>query len=80
MENKRKVARASARFKNRFTALTLGFILAAGGILVKGMGDMVFILFNPPGKIPFRKKIKEIKRSLIARFAGFRGRYKGWIR
>ncbi len=78
MENKRKVARASARFKNRFTALILGFILAAGGILVKGMGDMVFILFKSPKKIPFRKKIKEIKMSLIARFAAFRGHYKGW--
>ena len=79
MENKRKVARASARFKNRFTALTVGFILAAGGILVKGMGDMAFILFKTPKKIPFRKKIKEIKMSLIARFAAFRGHYKGWI-
>jgi rhamnosyltransferase len=79
MENKRKIARASGRFKNRFTALTVGFILVAGGIFVKIMADMVFILFKTPQKIPFPKKIKEIKISLIARFAGFRGRYKGWI-
>lgn len=79
MENKRKIARASARFKSRFTALTIGFILVAGGIFVKVMGDMVFIFFKNPKKISFPKKIKEIKASLIARFAGFRGRYKGWI-
>lgn len=79
MENKRKIARASGRFKNRFVALTVGFILVAGGIFVKIMADMFFILFKTPKKIPFPKKMKEIKTSLMARFAGFWGRYKGWI-
>lgn len=77
MESKRKIARASKRFKYPFTARTAGFALAVGGFVFKFLGDVIYILFKTPG-IPFHKKIKEIKISLLARAAGFRGWYKGW--
>jgi len=81
METKRKVGEAEApfRFKNKCSALIIGFILMTGGIIFKFPGDMIYILFRTPGGIPFSRKIKEIKISLAARVAGFRGRYKGWL-
>lgn len=81
MENKRKVgaAEASSRFKNNFSAIIAGFILMTGGIIFKFLGDMIYILFQSSGGIPFSRKIKEIKISLAARVAGFRGKYKGWL-
>lgn len=81
LENKRKVgaAEASCRFKNKFSAIIAGFILMTGGILFKSFGDMIYILFQSPGGIPFSRKIKEIKISLAARAAGFWGKYKGWL-
>lgn len=81
METKRKVGEAEApvRFKNKFSALIIGFIVMTGGIIFKFLGDMIYILFQSSGRIPFSRKIKEIKISLAARAAGFWGRYKGWL-
>jgi rhamnosyltransferase len=77
MESKRKIARASKRFKHPFNALTAGFALAVGGFVFKFLGDVVYIFFKTP-RIPFTRRIKELKTSLFARAAGFRGWYKGW--
>ena len=79
-EVKLKVAKASARFKNRFSALLWGFVLMKGGMLFKIIGDIGYILFKSPEKIPFSQKIKEIKIAFKARVAGFTGRYLGWLR
>ncbi|MDQ1351162.1 MAG: hypothetical protein QG657_1464 [Acidobacteriota bacterium] len=81
MENKRKVGEAEApfRFKNKYSALIIGFMFMTGGIIFKFFGDMLFIFFRSPRGIPFSRKIKEIKISLAARAAGFWGRYKGWL-
>lgn len=80
MESKRKIGQASGRFKNRMSALFLGFLLIAGGIVVKVTGDIIFILFKQSKPISFSQKVREIKISLIARFASFWGRYKGWLK
>ncbi|MCP5103218.1 MAG: glycosyltransferase family 2 protein [bacterium] len=77
MESKRKIALASGRFKHKFSALTAGFVLISGGIVLKFIGDTIFILFKTRN-MPFSRRIKEIKISLIARIAGFYGHYKGW--
>ena len=80
MENKRKIGQASGRFKNRMSALVLGFLLMTGGIVVKVTGDIFFILFKQSERISFAQKVREIKMSLIARFASFWGRYNGWLK
>jgi len=79
-EIKRKVGKASGRFKNRFSALLLGFFLMKGGMVFKLAGDIGFILFKSPGRIPLPIKLKEIKTAFKARIAGFTGRYMGWLR
>lgn len=78
MESKRKIGRASGRFKNKFTALLMGFLLMKAGIAVKTSGDIFFILFKQKN-LSFSRKLKEIKISLISRCASFWGRYKGWL-
>jgi succinate dehydrogenase/fumarate reductase cytochrome b subunit len=80
MENKRKIGQASGRFKNRISALFLGFLFIAGGIVVKVTGDIFFILFKQSKRISFSQKVREIKMSFIARFASFWGRYEGWLK
>lgn len=81
METKRKVGEAEApiRFKNKWNALIIGFVYMIGGIISKFFGDLVYILFRTPRKIPFSRRLKEIITSLAARTAGFWGRYKGWL-
>ncbi|MCP4155488.1 MAG: glycosyltransferase family 2 protein [bacterium] len=79
MDSKRKIAMASGRFKNKFSALVMGLILVTGGMLVKISGDLLFILFTNPGKITLFRKLKEIKIAIIARIASFWGRYTGWL-
>lgn len=79
-EIKLKVGKASGRFKNKFSAFLLGFFLMKGGMGVKILGDIGFILFKSPGKIPFPLKIKQVKTAVKARIAGFTGRYTGWLR
>ncbi len=80
MESKRKTGRASKRFKHRFGALTVGFVLMVGGIFFKLSGDVVFIFFKSHGGMSFSQKIKEMKTAVYARFASFWGRYTGWVR
>lgn len=79
MENKRKIARASKRFKHRAGALTVGFVLIVGGIFFKLSGDFVYIFFKSHGGISFSQKMKEMKTAFLARFASFWGRYEGWL-
>lgn len=79
MENKRKIARASKRFKHRFGALTIGFVLIVGGVFFKLSGDLVYIFFKSAKGFSFSQKIKEMKTAILARFASFRGRYEGWL-
>lgn len=79
METKRKVGRASKRFKHRFAALTIGFVLIVGGIFFKLAGDNVYIFFKSHGGMSFPQKIKEMKIAVQARFASFWGRFKGWL-
>lgn len=76
-EIKRNVAKSTGKFKTKFSARVWGFVLMIGGMKIKILGDMVFILFRFKG--PFSRKIKEIKTSFKARKASFFGRYKGWI-
>ncbi len=77
-QNKQAIGRASGRFNNRFSALTLGLVLAVGGMVVKMAGDAVYIWFRSHRKISISRKIKETGISLAARAASFYGRYLGW--
>lgn len=79
MENKWKVGTAEGRFHNKFNVLITGFVLMIGGIIYKILGDIIYILFQTSQQIPFSHKLKEIKISLVARAAGFWGRYTGWL-
>jgi len=76
-EIKRDVAKSTGRFKTKLGALVWGFVLMIGGMKLKILGDIMFILFRFKG--PFSLKIKEIKTSFKARKASFFGRYKGWL-
>lgn len=81
MENKRRIGEAEAlvRFKNKIDARFKGFILITGGIIFKILGDIIFIFFQTQGRIPFSRRLKEIKISFISRIMSFWGRYQGWL-
>ncbi len=79
MESKRRIARASKKFSNPLSALVVGFVLICGGIFVKITKDLIFILFQKSSRVPFTRKLFEIKTSIVARFAGFWGKYTGWL-
>lgn len=84
---KKKVGRTENKFKNKFLAVTLGFLFVIGGILVKICGDIFFIIFKSGGSVnrgskpgtQFFKKIKQIGTGIAARIVGFAGRCMGWI-
>ena len=80
-EVKFKVGKAQKRFKNKFTAAVLGFFLVIGGMKVKILADIVFILFKykEPGKHSLARRLEQVRISFKARAAGFFGRYKGWL-
>jgi rhamnosyltransferase len=78
-EIKFKVAGAAGKFKNRLSAMVVGFVLITGGIITKIAGDLGFILFKYPEKIPLSRKLKEILIAFKARTAGFLGTYRGWL-
>lgn len=75
---KQKVGSTEDRFKNRFSAVTTGFILALGGWLAKVAADTRFILLPGPPKMPLLQKLKETGIAIRARTASFLGRYNGW--
>ncbi len=81
-EVKYKMSAAAPRFKNRFTATTMGFILIVGGMLLKIAADTWYILFlspSSPGKrLSLSQKREEIKIAASARIVSFWGRFKGW--
>lgn len=74
---KRQVGISTCSFKNRYSALTIGFVLLLGGICYKLMGDIIFIFFK--AQVPFIQKLKEFKTAISARVVGFYGRYVGWL-
>lgn len=76
---KKKVSTASKRYTNRLHAILSGFPLVIGGLLLKVIGDVVYILFKPPKRISGIEKIKQIKFSIVARAASFWGRFIGWV-
>jgi rhamnosyltransferase len=84
---KKKVAGTEHKFKNRFCAVTLGFLLVGGGFLLKTAGDIFFILFKSRSaavhgryeRIRFLNKPAQIGIAAAARAAGFAGRYLGWL-
>jgi rhamnosyltransferase len=76
---KRIVSLSTPKFKRIFSARLLGIVLVSAGIKLKWLGDILFILFNAPGKRSLASKLKEIKIALTARIASFRGRYAGWL-
>jgi rhamnosyltransferase len=80
-EIKFKVGKAQKRFKNIFTARVWGFLLMIGGMKVKIIEDIVFILFksNYPGHYSWSMKLVQIRISVKARRASFIGRYRGWL-
>jgi glycosyltransferase involved in cell wall biosynthesis len=71
-----KVGKSFNRFRSKGTALLGGFVLILGGFVVKFCGDILFIFRQ---QLPLRRKLKEIKMALLARLAGFWGRYRGWL-
>lgn len=75
-EIKRKVARSFNRFRKRWRAVPAGLVLALGGFVYKVSTDILFIFRQ---RLPFRRKLQEIKISLAARGAGFWGKYSGWL-
>jgi rhamnosyltransferase len=78
-EIKLKTAGATGKFKNKPGAAVLGFILVTGGLILKIIGDLGFILGQSPQKISLSRKLKEIMIAFKARTAGFRGKYRGWL-
>lgn len=84
---KKRVGSTEHKFKNRFCAVTLGFLLVSGGFLLKTVGDIFFILFKSRsaavhgryGRIRFLKKLEQIGIAAAARAAGFTGRFLGWV-
>jgi rhamnosyltransferase len=78
-EIKLKVAKTSGKFKNKLSAVVIGFVLMTGGLIVKIIGDLGFILGKSPQTIPFSQKLKEILIAFRARTASFRGKYRGWM-
>lgn len=77
--SKYRIGRATGRFKNRFSALFLGFILVLGGTLFKVTGDLIFILLRNPWSLPLGKRLKEFCLAVAARAVGFWARYRGWL-
>ena len=83
-EVKRRVGGAEKKFKTVFIAAVVGLVLMVGGIIVKSMGDLGYILFKTGStasteKISFSQKLEEIIIAIKARAAGFAGRYRGWL-
>lgn len=78
-EIKRRVSLSVPKFKTVLGARIWGFILVTAGAKFKWFRDILFILWQAPGKISFSKKLKEIKIAFKARLAGFNGRYRGWL-
>jgi rhamnosyltransferase len=80
-ESKFKIGKAQKKFKSKCTAVIWGFILMTGGMKIKILEDIVFILFKnkTPGKYTLTGKLKQIGISIKARIASFTGRYKGWL-
>lgn len=77
-EIKLKVAKTTGKFKNKLSAAVVGFVLMTGGLIVKIIGDLGFILGKCPKKTSFSQKLKEILIAFKARTASFRGKYRGW--
>lgn len=73
---KKRVGGVLKRFDNRLLNIFPGLVYIVGGLIVKLGADMVFILSR---KCPLKKKILEVKAALVARIAGFAGKYAGWI-
>jgi rhamnosyltransferase len=77
-EIKLKAAKTTGKFKNKLSAAAVGFVLITGGLIVKIIGDLGFILGKCPQKISLSRKLKEILIAVKARTASFRGKYRGW--
>ncbi|MFC2155643.1 glycosyltransferase family 2 protein [Acidobacteriota bacterium] len=83
---KRRIGGTERKFKNRFCAATVGFLLIVGRIVIKTAGDILFILFRrkrrsegeyTEGMTPLQK-LKQIPIAVAARVVSFAGRYRGW--
>ncbi len=83
---KYKVGCSERKFKNRFLALTAGFILVCGGFFLKSWGDFFFILGRSEPELgnheqisnPLGEKLRQVRIALVARATAFWGRYRGW--
>ncbi len=76
---KYKVSKSSEDFNSKISAIILGLVLVIGGITIKLLDDLGFIFSRENKSLSLSQKFIELRNSLKARFAGFSGKYVGWI-
>ena len=76
---KYKVSKSSEDFNSKIPAITLGLFLVISGMTIKILGDIGFIFSRDNNSLSIRQKFVELRIALKARFAGFSGKYVGWI-
>ncbi len=72
-----RVGQSLKAFRHRPLNIVLGLFLVTGGMILKFISDIFYIISR---KLPFKKRFKELGVALGSRIVSFAGRYVGWMK